>query len=300
MRVIYYLSCSALLFSSYATTTQAHIDSSLSTGLIEYNTKTKPTVKPKSQDFNHFTSFPSLRAEQSLRSEQAASAVALHLGSANNPIKLAAVNFITQTDSARGFKNKDASASCTGYPYTTEMAVANCASVSICRDGYLQKIKCTSCKNSMTLGSDGRCKCNQKVYSYNVQNNPCMYGYDESNVCQEVGSDGFLKVYYAACSCPANWKECNNVGEVGFGAACASNGKNYYSNCTCQSPYTYLCTGTGQNYDEAPSGSYCTNTVTGLRYYKTCTEVCWRGYYHSLQDWWSTCVCSSNSYVPGS
>ena len=52
-------------------------------------------------------SFLSLRAERSLRSEQAASAVALHLGSANKPIKLASVNFIAETDSGRNLRGNE-------------------------------------------------------------------------------------------------------------------------------------------------------------------------------------------------
>ena len=263
MKILYYLCCSACCL--YAGTACSQVQSISNTFPIKYVNKTDTSLPLQS---SFISAIPS--------------------------IKLASVNFIAKTDSGRNFKSKDTSASCTGYPYTTEMAVANCASVSVCRDGHLQKLKCTSCKNNMTLGSDGRCKCNKTTYPYNMYDNPCAYAYDEDNKCQEISSDGLLKTYYVGCKCPTEWKECDKAGEVGFGGACVAGGKSYYSACTCKSPYSYLCNGSGQNYNEKPpvGNDYCTNTVTGRRYYKTCAEVCWVGFYKSAQDWWNQTCCS--------
>ena len=275
MKVIYYICCIIGMFL-YTGTAYSSILPSLDTDSL-IHTKTKPNhAKPKTFSNNSFLSISS------------------SLNDATKQTKLASVTFISK-GSLDYEMSESSSGNCTAdnYPYTSEMGLANCETIEKCRDKNIVRARCVSCKGNMTL-SDHKCSCDKAHYTHDMYQNPCVYAYDQEDYCQEIGPDNVLRNFYADCTCPSDWSECNGEGEAGFGGACTSKGKVYYFGCTCTDPYTLTCTGSNGSghYDEAPSGKYCESVITHTRYYKNCAEVCWNGYYHSAEDWWNQTCCS--------
>lgn len=171
---------------------------------------------------------------------------------------------------------------CEGYPYSEATLVANCETSEKCKSGAEYKYRCTSCSGNLAL-SGGKCSCSSESYPYNETDNPCLYAYDETAKCSEVGVDGTKKASYAGCKCPDAWLKCDGSNAKGLGTACDSYGELSYYSCGCEDTYNKTCV------DSRPvdSGDYCLNLSDGVRYYDECYSCdLSQGEVYSYDDYW--------------
>lgn len=171
---------------------------------------------------------------------------------------------------------------CEGYPYEEATLAANCEVSESCKSGRGYKYKCTTCKDGLSL-VNGRCVCDMSVYPYNERDKPCMYEYDETALCSEVGVSGESEKHYAGCKCPENWQKCDGEHQQGLGTACESYGEKSYYGCGCEERYNKTCV------ESRPqdSGDYCLNLSDGIRYYDECYSCnLSEGEVYNYDDYW--------------
>ena len=236
------------------------------------------------------TAYSSILPSSSRRPMIQAKTKPINARSKSSVIKLASVTFISKGSLDYKMTESDnANCDAENYPYTSEMGLANCKTIEKCRNKNIIRARCASCKGNMTL-TNHKCSCNTTYYKHDMYQNPCLYAYDQEDYCQEIGPDNVLKTFYANCTCPNNWNECNGTHQIGLGVPCNAKGKNYFYSCTCENEYSSNC----QNSRPLNSTDYCINiNQSGARYYNGCysCEVSQSANY-SQSEWWNS-LCSN-------
>ena len=217
MKVVYCLSCFLLVCSSM-NTVHANTNNSLSTTLIEYTTKTKPTVKPKSQDLTPLT--------LTLSPEGRGNNVGSKPKSSYQ--KYAAIYFIAHDSEIRNTKPETLKATCPdGYKYYHGYCKKNCA------NGY----QLTASQISSRKGRYDSEPCNSEIrYAYIS----CNLGWklnSSTRNCDEVSCEGYPLNSPSICA-SSDYKKC---------------GEYYRYKCTsCPEGYELELSGGGQICIEKP------------------------------------------------